>query len=360
MAIDFKTFTEIVPHVCNVRKPVLLRGRHGVGKSEVVYQTAESMDMPVVERRASQMTEGDLVGLPSTDGNATRFNPPDWFKTACDQPVLLFLDEVDRATIEVRQGIFELTDSRKLNGHCLHPDTLIFAAVNGGEHGSQYQVGEMDPAELDRWTVFDVEPSIEDWLHWAKPKVSQMTWNFINQNRNHLEHEGDFEPNKIYPSRRSWERLDNCLVEAEMTVDPQQSAGTVMFNLASAFIGFEGAVAFNDFAAKYSNIVTVENILDEGKIALTSEFTINDHCALIEKMESNETFKNLMSDEQVQNLSDYFVTLPSEAAMKLWTVLGSEGNNLDNTIALHQASSADGVSVSGYLVELLTGQSVEE
>ena len=133
-----------------------------------------------------------------------------------------------------------------------------------------------------------------------------------------------------------------------------------MFNLASAFIGFEGAVAFNDFAAKYSNIVTVENILDEGKIALTSEFTINDHCALIEKMESNETFKNLMSDEQVQNLSDYFVTLPSEAAMKLWTVLGSEGNNLDNTIALHQASSADGVSVSGYLVELLTGQSVEE
>jgi hypothetical protein len=53
-----------------------------------------------------------------------------------------------------------LTDSRKINGWHLHPETLVVAAVNGGEHGAQYQVGEMDPAELDRWTVFDVEPSI--------------------------------------------------------------------------------------------------------------------------------------------------------------------------------------------------------
>jgi hypothetical protein len=36
----------------------------------------------------------------------------------------LFLDEVDRATLEVRQGIFELTDSRKLNGHYLHEDKM--------------------------------------------------------------------------------------------------------------------------------------------------------------------------------------------------------------------------------------------
>ena len=140
MAVDFKTFVAVAPHVARVRKPILLRGRHGVGKSCVVYQTAGAMGLPVVERRASQMTEGDLVGLPSVEGNRTSFNPPDWFKQACEEPVCLFLDEVARATLEVRQGIFELTDSRKLNGHNLHPDTLIFAAVNGGEHGENYQV----------------------------------------------------------------------------------------------------------------------------------------------------------------------------------------------------------------------------
>ena len=40
MAVDFATFSQIVEHVTAVRKPVLLRGRHGIGKSTVVYQYA--------------------------------------------------------------------------------------------------------------------------------------------------------------------------------------------------------------------------------------------------------------------------------------------------------------------------------
>ena len=96
MAVDFKTFVSLAPAVAAAKLPVLLRGRHGIGKSQVVYQMAAEMGLPVIERRASQMTEGDLVGLPSIDGNRTSFNPPDWFKEACEEPSVLFLDEVDR------------------------------------------------------------------------------------------------------------------------------------------------------------------------------------------------------------------------------------------------------------------------
>jgi hypothetical protein len=355
MAIDFATFVKVAPHVAAVRKPVLIRGRHGVGKSEVVYQIAGGLGMPVVERRASQMTEGDLVGLPSTDGNTTSFNPPDWFKTACDNPVVLFLDEVDRATIEVRQGIFELTDSRKLNGHILHKDTLIFAAVNGGEHGDQYQVGEMDPAELDRWTVFDVEPTTEDWLTWAKDKVDGILWDFINQNRNHLEHTGDFEPNKVYPSRRSWVRLNDCFAQANLLAEDADTS--VMFPLATGFVGFEAAVSFKDFVDNYERQVTIENILDEGKIQLTERFGINDHNALVEKMEAKEIFTAPLSEERVENLARYFMVVPSEVGMKLWTVLG-QGDNA-NVIAFH-GTVVDGKSISNHLVELMTGKNVDD
>ena len=348
MAVDFKTFVAIAPHVTAVRKPVLLRGRHGVGKSCVVYQTAEALGLPVVERRASQMTEGDLLGLPTTDGGTTSFCPPDWYAECCNEPRVLFLDEVDRATTEVRQGIFELTDSRKLAGHHLHPDTVIFAAVNGGEHGQQYQVGEMDPAELDRWTVFDVEPSIEDWLTWAKDNVDGMVWDFINNNRNHLEHTGDFEPNKVYPSRRSWDRLNECLTGAGLLSE----ATPAMFNLSAAFVGFEAAVSFQDFVQNYERQVTVSDILDAGAVDKTDDFTINEHTALVDKMEASEVFKSALADGQVTNLASYFLTLPSEVAMKLWTVLGA--GEVDNTIKLHQAT-VDGKAVASYLVELLTG-----
>tara|TARA_R100000388_G_scaffold55468_2_gene41116 strand:- start:3275 stop:4315 length:1041 start_codon:yes stop_codon:yes gene_type:complete len=344
MAVDFKTFVNLAPAVAAAKLPVLLRGRHGVGKSQVVYQLAANAGLPVVERRASQMTEGDLVGLPSIDGNRTSFNPPDWFKQACEEPVCLFLDEVDRATLEVRQGIFELTDSRKLNGHHLHPDTIVFAAINGGEHGEQYQVNEMDPAELDRWSVWDIEPTVEDWLNWGKENVDSLVWDFINQNRSHLEHTGDIEPNKRYPSRRSWKRLNDVLVQAE-----QLEAGPAMFNLAQSFVGFEAAVALNDFAKNYERVVTVEQLLNGERVEALAAFSLNEHCAMIEKIEAEEICKATFSDEHVSNLANYFITLPSEAAMKLWTVISTAGVQ-ENVVKFHGANQG---AVGSHLSKIL-------
>ena len=344
MAVDFKTFVSLAPSVSAARLPVLLRGRHGIGKSQVVYQLAAEAGLPVVERRASQMTEGDLVGLPSIEGNRTSFNPPDWFKTACEEPVVLFLDEVDRATLEVRQGIFELTDSRKLNGHTLHPDTLIFAAINGGEHGESYQVNEMDPAELDRWSVWDVEPTTEDWLAWGKENVDGLIWDFINQNRGHLEHTADIEPNKRYPSRRSWKRLNDVLAQADAL-----EAGPAMFNLAQSFVGFEAAVALNDFAKNYERVVTVDQLLNGERADALAAFSLNEHCALVEKIEAEEVCKSELTDDQVSHLANYFVTLPSEAAMKLWGVI-SQGGVQDNVVKFH---GANGGAVGSHLSKIL-------
>ena len=356
MAIDFTTFNSVVAHVIDAGFPVLIRGRHGIGKSEVVYQFAAERNLPVVERRASQMTEGDLMGLPSIDGESTRWNAPDWLKEACDNGVVLFLDEVDRATMEVRQGIFELTDSRKLNGWHLHPQTRIFAAVNGGEHSgaSSYQVGEMDPAELDRWTVFDVEPTVNDWLNWANGKVDPMVWDFVNQNHAHLEHKpdaGGYEPNKVYPSRRSWVRFNDTVDAACLLAEPKQNLAPI-YNLAAAFLGFEAAVSFRDFVENYERIVTVEDILVHGKVDSTKDFGINDHLALVEKMEASEVLQSALPSEQIQNLADWFVTLPSEVAMKLFANIGASADTT-NVIGLHGATASSGKKVQDFIIEIV-------
>ena len=276
MAIDFKTFVSVAPHVLAVKKPLMLRGRHGVGKSELVYQVASEMGLSVVERRASQMTEGDLVGLPRTDGDVTSFCPPDWLDECCNHARVLFLDEVDRAIPEVRQGIFELTDSRK-----------IF----------------------------------------------------------------DYEPNKVYPSRRSWVRLDDCLNAAGMLGEEHNPA---VFHLATGFVGFEAAVSFNDFVKNYERQVTVEMILDEGQVDKTTSFNINEHCALIEKLEASTVFNGELTDDQCKNLANYFVSLPSEAVMKLWQALGN--GNVENVTRFHKAQADSGETVGNKLVTILTGK----
>ena len=361
MAIDFKSFLQCAPHVIKVRKPILIRGRHGIGKSEVVYQIAESLDLPVVERRASQMTEGDLLGMPSPEmieingQQASQFRPFAWFIQACTEPVVLFLDEVDRATTEVRQGIFELTDSRKLAGWTLHDDTVVIAAVNGGEHGAQYQVAEMDPAELDRWTVFDIEPTVEDWLTWASDKkVEPVVWDFINENRNHLEHaSGNYEPGKVYPSRRSWVRFSETI-----RIMREELSESELFSLTQGFLGFEAAIAFRDFYINHDRMVTVDDILDKGDIKLTEEFDINKHGALIEKMENSKIFDETeLSSQQLDNLAAYFVTIPGEMAMKLFSIVGRCAIR-DNIINFHGAE-VDGKRVGDHIVSLVQ-KTVEE
>jgi hypothetical protein len=361
MSFDFATFLSTVPAILDARLPVLVRGRHGVGKSEVVYMIAKQRDLPVVERRASQMTEGDLLGLPDTadlsDGRkATTWNAPDWLVTACAEPVVLFLDEVDRATMEVRQGLFELTDSRKINGWHLHPETLIIAAVNGGEHGSQYQVGEMDPAELDRWTVFDVEPSVEDWLQWASGKVDGILWDFVNGNRSHLEHASDYEPNKVYPSRRSWVRFAKTVEPLDLfTEDGNRD---LLLNLATGFVGFEAAVALRDFVQNYQFQVSIEDIIEHGSFDKIQKWGINDHAAMVEKMQAANTFANSFTDAQITNLATWFVSMPSEICMKLWAAI-SECEEDDGTLSirLHRASAADGTAVSAHMLKLLRPES---
>jgi hypothetical protein len=207
----------------------------------------------------------------------------------------------------------------------------------------------MDPAELDRWTVFDIDPTVEDWLSWASDAgISPEIWNFINQNRTHLEHTDDYEPNKVYPSRRSWERLDQCLTQAGLL----EEASPALYTLTSAFVGFEAAVAFNDYVQNYDRQVTTEDILVKGDFSKVADFGINDHTAIIDKFEAEGTFKDELDQELIDNLARYFVMLPSEVAMKLWTVMGK--GEVNNTVKLHK-TDIDGESVSKHFVRIING-----
>lgn len=348
MATDFRTFLTVAPMISEARFPVLMRGRHGIGKSQVVYQLAKTMSLPVVERRASQMTEGDLVGLPVVSGNSTKWNPPDWFKYACDNACVLFFDEVDRATTEVRQGLFELTDSRKLNGHKLHKDTVIFAAVNGGKHGANYSVADMDPAELDRYSVFDLEPTVEDWLTWAKDRMASEVYDFIFQNPKHLEHNGDIEPNKVYPSRRSWDRLNKTIVMANLL---DNGATPELYTVVSAFVGMEAAVAFNDFVQNYNKQITVDDLMTGKIFKVIDKMDLNQHNGLIEKLSDSGKLANLLTNEEMDNLAEYFTNIPSEVAMLLFKKVTAASEH--NAVAFHGRNTNKGL-VRDLLVKMVT------
>lgn len=367
---SFREFVDLVPAFEDSRLPVLLRGSTGIGKSDVVEQRAQLRGLPVVALFASQIGEGDLSGLPDPAGvmvngvKATTFNPAEEIIRACTQPVVLFFDELDRGILEVRQAIFQLACNRMFKGWKLHPDTLVFAAVNGGLHRSAgtFQVNEMDPAELSRWSCFDIAITVTDWLTWAAANLSNMLiHDFIRDNNDHLMHKDMYEPNVKYPDPRSWARLDKVFKNAGIynTEDyKNQAVGGKIFQLANAVVGQNAALALQKYASTIDKQVSAADILDHGKIELTKSFGVVEHTALVDRIIKSGVFAAPISDLHAANIARYFVKLPSEVAiffMTNWNPKLAEGSTpIKNNLKILAAGNKLGLGMNAHIVSLTT------
>ncbi len=334
---------------------ILLRADHGMGKSQVVQQLAPDLakrfklnveDYIVIDRRLSQMTEGDMIGLPSTDGECTRFNPPDWYKMACDRPVLLLLDELNRATPEVMQAAFQIVLDRELNGWKLHPQTMVFACVNTG---ATYTVNQMDPALLDRFFVTDLVPTVGDWLDWARQEntvkaakfnIHWIVSDFIAGNRKWLDTpKNSTDALKVHPSRRSWERLSDALSDAEIIENPKDD---LFYPMCLGFVGTEATIAFDSFAKSYDNQITAEDILEryhtkkvKAKIERQGTERMN---ICIDKISDHVTKKlKKLTKRQGTNLAAFMKDLGGELRIVCWSKLTTDGvDNMELATAIHK------------------------
>lgn len=199
---------------------IMLAGRHGIGKSEILIDYYSKLGMSVIPLFLGQMSDpGDLIGLPNKDEKSgkTEFLPPYWFPVD-GKPIVLFLDELNRARPEVLQTIMDLALNRKLAGKYLPDGSRVIAAVNEGE---EYQLTDLDPALVSRFNVYRFEPSVEEWIIWAqKQEVDARVVSFIRDNGIWLDkdpylEEGEDTGLDKTPDRRAWKRVSDVIKNKE-------------------------------------------------------------------------------------------------------------------------------------------------
>lgn len=341
--MTIKTFLTTA-HRLPAHKSVMLRGETGVGKSSIVRQVAKKIakqenieNYPVIDRRLSQMSEGDIIGLPSTNGSVTKFCPPDWFMKACNEACVLFLDELNRATPEVMQAAFQIALDFELNGWKLHPQTRVFTAINTG---AAYTVNEVDPALLDRFWVIDVIPTVDDFLVWARDKeggnLHINVIDFIAHADKWLDPERNVQPGKKTTSRRSWEHLNTGLVSAGIADSPDDD---LFYPMCVGYIGTEASIAFHQFVKEVDSRITGEDIIEryskvKGKIAKLGNERQN---ICIEKIADYVSTLEKLNDKQGQNLHDFFETLPGELRVACWSRLVAAGvDKLEMARSIHK------------------------
>ena len=202
---------------------LMLVGRHGIGKSEILTGYFSQKGMSVVPLFLGQMSDpGDLIGIPTRNEKTgkTDFMPPYWFPLD-GKPIVLFLDELNRARPEILQTIMDLALNRTLAGRRLPEGSRIISAVNEGD---QYQLTDLDPALVSRFNIVSFRPTVQEWLLWArKAGLDPRVTDFIQENQIWLDKDPDAKEGADTgldktPDRRGWKRVSDILkASGEMT-----------------------------------------------------------------------------------------------------------------------------------------------
>lgn len=262
------------------RKSIMLKGTHGIGKTEWVSSIAKDMGLKLVIWHASHAADaGDITGLPfkvtETDVETgesyevTRFAKPQWMHQ--NKPVLLLLDEINRGLSIALNAIMQLTNNGTYDDITLPEGSRIFACINPEEDG-KYDVGTMDAAQLDRFAIYDFKPTVQEWIDWALKKgLDSRVIGYIDAHPTNLDPYTNNELVKsvqgkdcgVLPSRRAWECVSDTVKNGEEDHSWEGTEGLgLLTEIVSGLVGTGAALDFVSFFKAQGNQLSPKTLME--------------------------------------------------------------------------------------------------
>jgi hypothetical protein len=255
--------------------------------------------------------------------NVTIYDIPHWFPTDPDSSGFLFLDELNRATREVQQTAFELALDYRLNFRELPIGWRVISAIN--DNMDAYSVQSMDPALYDRFLKIKFRPTVPEWMNYAEEiGVHRAILQYVNKFSGDLDPpEKGIESGVVYPSRRSWVSLSDCIKYMKDNGDDLLKDLDYLLLLSKGYVGDTIAVQFTEFIRQNYKVYNAKDILDH----LNDEMVESFKAMLVTEVTFyNKEIVNYISKEKVkltkkqsENLFKYVKLIPKEAASGFWS-----------------------------------------
>lgn len=170
--------------------PVCMWGSRGIGKTQQLKTYTSARDIGLRVMHPAHLTKGaDLVGIPFIDPQTrkTTYAMPEVLPKADDPDSarggILFIDEINRANLEVMQGMMEVIGEGEIgqSGWKLPPGWLVVAAANPNIPG--YDVNKMDDAMIGRMLHYSPGFNAAGWARWAQGEgLPHKVMDFVLQN----------------------------------------------------------------------------------------------------------------------------------------------------------------------------------
>jgi len=231
--------TSLIKALFPLQRTLCIEGPPGGGKTSVVRQAAQELDVPYIEVHLPTALPEDFgIPWPQADNEFFSHKLPDWFPIeghAPDHGIICF-DDRNQASPDLQKIIANICQARTLHGKPLPKGWQVIST--GNRQSDRAGANRVLSHLRDRENVVELETHLDDWSGWAiDNNVSHKGISFIRY-RPGLLHDPDSQKD-VYPTPRSWvEGVFNLLDKIPAESEYEVFAGAVGEGAAAEFTGF--------------------------------------------------------------------------------------------------------------------------
>ena len=202
------------------KNPFYLVGAPGIGKTEMVKQIAQELDLGFFATSVTHHTRNSMLGLPVITeqdwGKYTEYTMPDILaqvekrQLAGEKEGILLIDEFASMSEALVAPMLAFLQSKSVGNHTLPEGWVIILCSNPPEFNETAR--EFDAAVMDRVRLMNIEYSKEDFLKYARThKMHPIILDYLKQ-----QDEGGYICRRTggkseIVTARGWENLSDCL-----------------------------------------------------------------------------------------------------------------------------------------------------
>lgn len=298
------------------QRPVFLVGAPGIGKTAIMEQIAQELDLGFVSYSMTHHTRQSALGLPfivqkqfgEEVYSVSEYTMSEILATVYEEMErsgkkegILFLDEINCVSETLAPSMLQFLQYKTFGRHKVPEGWIVVSAGNPPEYNDS--VREFDIAMLDRLKKIEVEPDFEVWKEFAlKTGVHPVVLSYLSIKTQFFYRVTTTIDGKSFVTARSWDDLSQMISlyeENELLVD---------CDLISQYIQDEQIAKdfanYYDLYAKYKSDYQIEDIL-RGKasaeiIERAQKAKLDERLSLISLLLSSieEDTKNIVVKEQ--------------------------------------------------------------
>jgi len=212
------------------QRPIFLLGAPGIGKTAIMEQIAQELDLALVSYSMTHHTRQSALGLPfimdkqygNEDYKVTEYTMSEIIASVYDameatgkDSGILFLDEINCISETLAPSMLQFLQYKTFGRHRVPDNWIVVTAGNPAEFNNS--VREYDIAMWDRLKKIEVEADYETWKEYAiNRNVHPVVTSYLSIKSNNFYSITTTVDGKSFVTARGWDDLSQMIILYEM------------------------------------------------------------------------------------------------------------------------------------------------